>query len=197
MLAERPSDNWSWNNGAILMKTEQLDFDDLLLNARQGVGKVRRRAAFLDVSIWVGAIGPAETFFGGSIASSSCSTSSLPRSENRPKRSWRAFASCSFSTRSPARGSWLGFRLRSAPPLSRKHLALREDHRMRARQIAGKPSQQAVGTMFGSSRHNQTSADSTRKVAAELHGESIRSSHPAAVGRQVFCGARQSIPDRR
>ena len=68
---------------------------------------------------------------------------------------------------------------------------------MRARQIAGKRVQQAVGGMFGRSRHNQTSAGSTGKVAAELHGEPIRRSHPATVGRQVFCGARQSIPDRR
>jgi len=79
----------------------------------------------------------------------------------------------------------------------RQHLALREDHRVRARQIAAKPGQQAVGRMFGRSRHNQTSADSTRKVAAKLPGESIRRSHPAAVGRQVFCGVRQSIPDKR
>ena len=42
-----------------------------------------------------------------------------------------------------------------------------------------------------------TRADSAAKVACETAPESIGRSHPAAVGRQVFCGIRQSMPDRR
>ena len=79
----------------------------------------------------------------------------------------------------------------------RQHLALREDQRVRARQIAGKRLWEPVGGMLGRSRHNQTSADSTRKVAEETRDESICRAHPATVGRQDFCGVRQSIPDRR
>lgn len=49
-------------------------------------------------------------------------------------------------------GSFLGFAQRRFS--LRQHLALREDHRVRARQIDGKRVRQAVGSMFGRSRHN-------------------------------------------
>ena len=94
-------------------------------------------------------------------------------------------------------GPGLAFGLAQRGVSLRQHVALREDHHVGARQIGGERIGLAVGGMLGGGRHNQISADWTSKVAEKLPDESIRRSHPAAVGRQVFCGACQSNPDRR
>src|SRR5271166_1887042 len=86
-------------------------------------------------------------------------------------------------------GAGLGFASRGG-----KHLALSQDHRMRVRQIARK----SVSRMFGSACH---AADLSR-FEEKNRPQSGRMSQSAAViqlrsGRQVCCGIRQSMPERR
>ena len=76
-------------------------------------------------------------------------------------------------------------------------LALGEDHRVRARQIARKRVRQAIGRMFERARHDAESRFASKRRPRNRALESIGRSHPAAVGRQVFCGVRQSTPDSR
>ena len=94
----------------------------------------------------------------------------------------------------------LGFALRLAQRrlFLGQLLALGEDHRVRARQIVREVVRQAVDRMFARARHDDdVSRFGSEKSPAKQRPESIGRSHPAAVGRQVFCGIRQSMPDRR
>jgi catechol 2,3-dioxygenase len=65
MYADRPSADWTWNNGAIAMKTDHLDIDDLLLSATPARWERLPEGSIVGhVHLQVGAIAPAETFFG-------------------------------------------------------------------------------------------------------------------------------------
>ena len=65
MYTDRPSADWTWNNGAIAMKTDHLDIDDLLLSATQARWERLPEGSIVGhVHLQVGAIAPAETFFG-------------------------------------------------------------------------------------------------------------------------------------
>ena len=77
-------------------------------------------------------------------------------------------------------------------------LALGEDHGVRAREVVRKVVRQAVGRMFEWARHDADVSRFGSKCRPRNRAlESIGRSHPAAVGRQVFCGVRQSTPDNR
>ena len=66
MYADRPSADWTWNNGAIAMKTDHLDIDDLLRKAATAPWeRLPERSMVGHVHLKVGAIAPAEAFFGG------------------------------------------------------------------------------------------------------------------------------------
>ena len=65
MYTDRPSADWTWNNGAIAMKTDHLDIDDLLLSATPARWERLPQGSIVGhVHLQVGAIAPAETFFG-------------------------------------------------------------------------------------------------------------------------------------
>jgi catechol 2,3-dioxygenase len=65
MYTDRPSADWTWNNGAIAMKTDHLDIDDLLLSATPARWERLPEGSIVGhVHLQVGAIAPAETFFG-------------------------------------------------------------------------------------------------------------------------------------
>jgi catechol 2,3-dioxygenase len=66
MYADRPSDQWTWSNGAIAMKTDRLDIDDLLGKAATAPFERLPEGSMVGhVHLKVGAIAPAEAFFGG------------------------------------------------------------------------------------------------------------------------------------
>jgi catechol 2,3-dioxygenase len=66
MYADRASADWTWNNGAIAMKTDRLDIDDLLRKATTApFQRIPEGSLVGHVHLKVGAIAPAETFFGG------------------------------------------------------------------------------------------------------------------------------------
>jgi len=66
MYADRASDDWIWNNGAIAMKTDRLDIDDLLRKAAAAPFERLPEGSLVGhVHLKVGAIAPAEAFFGG------------------------------------------------------------------------------------------------------------------------------------
>jgi catechol 2,3-dioxygenase len=65
IYADRPSVDWAWNNGAIAMKTDRLDIDDLLLSAMPARWERLPDGSIVGhVHLQVGAIAPAEAFFG-------------------------------------------------------------------------------------------------------------------------------------
>jgi catechol 2,3-dioxygenase len=65
IYTDRPSADWTWNNGAIAMKTDHLDIDDLLLSATPARWeRIPEGSVVGHVHLQVGAIAPAEAFFG-------------------------------------------------------------------------------------------------------------------------------------
>ena len=60
----------------------------------------------------------------------------------------------------------------------------------------GRPADRRQDVRAGSSRRRREQIRQ-QKSPAKRPPESIGRSHPAAVGRQVFCGIRQSMPDKR
>ena len=108
---------------------------------------------------------------------------------------WRAEAS---AARSPAPGPWLPSRLGSAPPLSRPaSRAGRGSSRARSPdRPEACPAGRRQNVRKGSPRRRREQIR-RRKSPAKRPPESIRRTHPAAVGRQVFCGICQSMPDNR
>jgi catechol 2,3-dioxygenase len=65
IYADRPSADWTWNNGAIAMKTDHLDIDDLLRSATPARWERLPTGSIVGhVHLQVGAIPPAEAFFG-------------------------------------------------------------------------------------------------------------------------------------
>jgi catechol 2,3-dioxygenase len=66
MYADRPSADWTWSNGAIAMKTDPLDIDDLLRKAATApFERLPEESMVGHVYLKVGAIAPAEAFFSG------------------------------------------------------------------------------------------------------------------------------------
>ena len=64
IYADRPSADWTWNNGAIAMKTDRLDIDDLLLSATPARWERLPEGSIVGhVHLQVGAIPAAEVFF--------------------------------------------------------------------------------------------------------------------------------------
>jgi catechol 2,3-dioxygenase len=65
IYTDRPSADWTWNNGAIAMKTDHLDIDNLLLSATPARWERLPEGSIVGhVHLQVGAIAPAEAFFG-------------------------------------------------------------------------------------------------------------------------------------
>jgi hypothetical protein len=58
---------------------------------------------------------------------------------------------------------------------------------------AGEVGRERIGGVF----HGPIEPYFWRKIVSKQRPESIGRSHPAASGRHVFCGMRQSMPERR
>jgi catechol 2,3-dioxygenase len=66
IYADRPSANWAWSAGTVAMKTDHLDINNLILEAAPGRWERMPEGAVIGhVHLQVGAIAPAEAFFGG------------------------------------------------------------------------------------------------------------------------------------
>jgi catechol 2,3-dioxygenase len=65
IYTDSPSADWTWNNGAIAMKTDHLNIDDLLMSATPARWERLPEGSVVGhVHLQVGAIAPAEAFFG-------------------------------------------------------------------------------------------------------------------------------------
>ncbi|CAH1688146.1 Catechol-2,3-dioxygenase [Hyphomicrobiales bacterium] len=65
IYADRPADSWRWTDGAVAMSTKPLDIEDLLASAGDDPWKGFPEGAKVGhVHLQVGALPPAETFYG-------------------------------------------------------------------------------------------------------------------------------------